>query len=709
MIALFNNMKYVALFIGCNILPMVCNGQQRHKDDAISIAREFCSDRLTSINNSGLTVKGSSEIKGSKLYEQEKEAYYVFHGKDKGFIIVSGDERMPSVLAYSDETYFDFENVPPAVTYWLDCYEETFLNLEDGKPVSNTKPTSEIHPEGISPLLDKIQWGQGNPFNLLCPSIAGEKTVTGCVATAMAQVMKYYEYPQRGNGTNDYYTETNHLHIVRNLSKDEFDWTNMLQKYDRSFTNENAMAVATLMANCGASVKMDYGTNSQGGSGAYQTDLLSAYVKNFDYDPDAAVLTRNYCSTADWHNLLIKELNEGRPVNYAGHSTRDGGHSFVIDGYRKREKVDYPDYHVNWGWNGSCDGYYQIVDLQPEDNGQSATRDGFNSNQQMTIGIKPNDLIDDKFICLCTDKLKSTNSNCKPGEKIKVTTLSLHNFGYHTFSGFVYVNLINEEGERLELGKTRLITLKALEEQKNLSIDLTLPSDLEEGMYTIQLSILNEQGNRFKVYSKSYPEVAVSTNGDTSISPSYISSTLGCSEAQFLTNKSDITEIKVNVYEFINLEEAPFIGDVRLLVSDSKGMSYTALGDSVIVDEIGQFEVLPDPILLTCRISGEWPDGHYRIYVGARSIGTTDYTPVLFYDYTEPAPIPKEMFFDAIIENGKIHINNLVYEIITDNINQVFNARVNRNSYGVDGKTDLNKSFPHVIIHNGRKILIKYK
>lgn len=707
MISCIFNIKYAALIIGCSILPMICNGQQRNKNVAMNIAQDFCANRLTSMDRFSLKIKGSSEIKGSMLPTQSKDAYYVFHGDNKGFVIVSGDERMPSVLAYSDESCFDINNIPPAVTYWLECYEETYLNLGNNNINSSTKLTSEVYPEGVRPLLNEIQWGQGSPFNLLCPNVAGEKTVTGCVATAMAQVMKYYEYPQKGSGRSDYYTDTNHLHIVRDLSKDEFDWSNMLPAYEHSFTNTNAMAVATLMASCGASVKMDYGISSQGGSGAYQTDLLNAYVKNFQYDPDAAVLTRNYCSTADWHDLLIKELNAGRPVNYAGHSTRDGGHSFVLDGYRKREETTYPDYHVNWGWNGSCDGYYQIVDLLPNENGQSAARDGFNSNQQMTIGIKPNDYVDENFICLCTEKLKTTNSNCKPGEKIKVITSSLSNFAYHPFAGFIYVNLLTENGERIELDKTRQISLKTLEEHKNLSVDVTLPYDLKDGIYTIQLSYLDEQGNYNKVYSKSYPEIAVSANGDTSVTPSYISSTLGCSEVQFLSNKSDKAEIRANVYELINLEEAPFIGDVRLMIADSKGMGYTALGDSVIINEIGQNEVLPDPISLKSKICGEWPDGHYRICIGARSLGTTDYTLVSFYDYTEPAPTPKELFFDAIIENGQIQINSVSYEIIVDHINQVSISENKGCIYGIDGKKYLNTPYPKIIIHNGMKVLKK--
>lgn len=688
------------------MLPLVCYGQHRGKDDAIDIAKEFCSVHLPSVSGVGSKIKSSSDIKSNVLPSQSKDAFYILQGQNKGFVIISGDERMPKVLAYSDSSDFDVDNMPPAVRYWLDCYEEYYCSLENIGNTMFQSVKTDIYPDGVSPLLDKIQWGQGSPFNRYCPTVDGEITVTGCVATAMAQVMKYHEYPQRGYGKCDYFTSTNHVRVTRDLSQDVFDWDNMLPDYNHSYTEVNAKAVAVLMASCGASVRMDYGTNSQGGSGAYQTDLLSSYVENYGYDPDAAVLIRAYCSTGDWHDILINELNEGRPVNYAGHSTRDGGHSFVLDGYRVRNEVKYPDYHVNWGWNGSCDGYYQISDLQAKENGQVATFDGFNSNQQMTIKIRPNDGIDERYICLGTDKLKSSVSDCKAGDKIKITTSSICNLGYHPFSGTIYVNLVYEDGRLKELAKTRHISLKSLEEYKSLSVDAVLPEDLEDGIYTVQLYIEDGYGNQSKVYSKSYPQIAVSANGDISVPPSYISSTVGCSDIQFLTNRSDNSEIRVKIYEFINLEEAPFIGDVRLLISDEKGLGYTSLGDSVVINEIGQYEVVSDPIALKCKISGDWPDGHYRIYIGARPLGTMDYNYVSFYDYTEPAPIAKEQYFDAIIESGQIRICNNSYDIVPVSISIPVPEQEEQNSYEVDGRTyrQLNHSL-QILISNGRKML----
>lgn len=700
--------KQSAIILICGLLPTICRGQHRNSNCAEELAKSFCTVQLHYGLKIGKKVNISSHRDNYHSLEDAYEAYYIFQIEDKGFVIVSGDERMPDILAYSESTTFDIDNIPPAVRYWLDCYEEVYqqLNYISAVPVPHIQ--ADIDPLGIPPLLGEIQWGQGTPYNQQCPSYAGEKCLTGCVATAMAQVMKFHEYPAKGQGTSSYRSETNRISITRDLNNDVFKWEDMLDQYKGNYSTLNANAVATLMASCGAAVQMDYGINSQGGSGAYQTDLLAAFVENYSYDPDAAVLLRSYCSTDDWHTLLINELNEGRPVNYAGHSTRDGGHSFVIDGYRPNPMSNYPDYHVNWGWNGSCDGYYQIANLQPVEGGNVATLDGFNSSQQMTIHIHPDDGIDEHFIFLGTEKLRTSVSNCKAGDSLKLSTSSFYNWGYNTFNGSISAVLISEEDIMKDINATsyKSMMLKSLEQKKDVSLDITLPENLDDGVYTLQLVYTDKNSKDLqKVYSRSYPQIVVSANGEKPVPPTFISSTLGCSEVEFIKNKTDDSEIKVKVYELQNLEEAPFLGEFQMMIADRKGMGFMQFGEAVQSEEMGRFEITPDPIVLTGKLTGEWPDGSYRLYIGARPFGSTEFSPVSFYDTFNFPIIQKELYFEATVQNGQIHIGNKSYDIVPEYVKGVL-FDTEDNVYVLDGKKNYKKSaIPHIHIVNGKKVL----
>lgn len=665
--------KQTALLLFCGLLPLFCLAQQRSKSDAIIVAKDFV--------NSKTFEKGTTEIKLQQLsssvslnygLKEEREAYYIFSAdaNNAGFVIVSGDERMPAILAYSDEDDFKVNNIPPNVRYWLDCYTEAFLAL-DNSDNSNNSPNLRVNSNGVTPLIENNKWGQSNPYNRLCPSVNHEKCVTGCVSTAMAQVMNFHGYPSVGKGIISYNTETNNIHIQHDLSSIHFKWENMLDDYSGKYTSEQADAVAELLYSCGVSVRMDYCTSKQGGSGAYQKDLITAYVNNFNYDKDAAFMARGYCSLEDWHRLLMRELDEGRPVNYAGTSIRDGGHSFVLDGYKFSEGNKYPDYHVNWGWNGSCNGYYQIADLQPVEDGQYATNGGFNSSQQMTIGIKPEDGIDDESCYLCTPALHTSSSTAKVGNKIKVYTTSCANFSYKAFNGSLYVALIpSVGGEEIILGEYKVRTLEYLQELNNLNIEITLPLNLPEGQYTVQLRSKQSKKDKYNnIISKSYSVITISDGGGEN--PVIADdATLGCSELE-LQNNSDSTLISLNIYELQNLNEDPFIGDLRMIIADKYGELLFAFGDSIQTGELSMYEIQDEPLRINGTLSANLPDGEYKIFVGARKTNSSDYVYVSSYDIANPEINYQDMYLDAKIKNGYLIINDRVYKILPTSIKNV--------------------------------------
>ena len=684
----FGFIKQTALLMLCGLLPIICLAQQRSKADASKIVDDFvnCNTFIKDIKDIKFQ-KMSSSISLNEDLQKGKEAYYIFstHANDKGFVIVSGDERMPAVLAYSDEDFFDFDNIPSNVRYWLDCYTEAFLAL-DNLDESNNRLTIAANPNGVTPLIENNRWGQSNPYNLMCPSVNHEKCVTGCVATAMAQVMNYHGYPLKGKGSISYYTETNRIHVQHDFSSIQFKWDDMIDDYSDNYTSEQADAVSKLMFSCGASVKMDYCTTKQGGSGAYQMDLVTAYIENFSYDKDAAFMARGYCSLEDWHRLLIKELNEGRPVNYGGMSIRDGGHSFVFDGYRIHEGNKYPDYHINWGWNGKCNGYYQIADLTPVEDDQSATMGGFNSSHQMTIGIKPEDGIDDGIFYLGTPNLNTSALTVKAGEKIQVYTNSCINFSYKDFSGTLHVALIPIDGsEEIILGESKVRTLVFMQELNNVSIDISLPSNLPEGQYALQLCSKLSKSDKYNyVISKSYPVITISETGN--VSPVIIDNTmLGSSELELLKN-SDPSLISLNIYELQNLNEAPFIGDLKMIFADKYGEQLIAFGNSIQTGELSMYEIRDEPINLHGTLSGNWPDGDYKIYVGARLDSTSDYVYVSYYDIANPGVYYQELCINAHIKNGNLIINDRSYDILPTSIKCIESISNKQIRYGIDGK-----------------------
>lgn len=708
-------LKQAAVLLFCGLLSSNGFAQQRNKSDATKIANGFIESHLSKYVGSDMKLRSSSSlISSNEALNIGKEAYYIFTlpSEEKGFVIVSGDKRMPTILAYSDEEQFDIDNIPPNVRYWLDCYAEAFLTLDSH---SDTVPlrASSINPDGISPLLGNNSWGQDDPYNRLCPSVRNERCVTGCVATAMAQVMHFHRYPAIGKGNISYTTETNDIHIQRNLASSQFRWDDMIDDYNGTYTSEQADAIAELMYSCGVSVNMDYCTSSQGGSGAYQSNLIKAFIENFSYDQDAAFMARSYCSEEDWHNILVKELNEGRPVNYAGTSIKDGGHSFVFDGYRVSEGNKYPDYHVNWGWNGSCNGYYQVADLSPSENGQHVAAGGFNNSQQITIGIQPEDGINDGSIHLCTTNLHTSVTTAKAGSTINVYAASCTNLSYKKFNGTIHAILISkEDGKEIILGESRLKALSFLQSQNNVNIEITLPHNLANGLYTVQLrSRQSEEDEYQQVFSKQYPQLAISDAGEDD--PEVIREpVLGCTELK-VVGKTDSINICLNIYELQNFQSSPFIGDLRMVLADNTGRQLVSFGDSIQPGELSTFEILGDPLKIQGCLTGNWPNGNYRLYVGAKLINSSTYTLLSYYDISQPSIEYQELYLDAQIKDGKITIEGHTYEIQpTTTIESVSSCRTGKSPYvislsGIRYDRDKHNIPPGIYISGRKKTLIR--
>ena len=225
-----------------------------------------------------------------------------------------------------------------------------------------------------------------DPYNLLAPEYAaGKKSATGCVATAMAQVMKYYNYPTQGVKDTRYDWRNPYTGVVTNLSSDisnhTYDWDNMPKSYIGVTDEIQRQNVAQLMYDAGVAAKMEYGESS----GTASLYAGQAFVENFGYDEGLKDLYRSSYSKEDWQNIVREELIEKRPVFYGG-SGKSGGHQFILDGYD-----DNNLYHVNWGWGGMANGYYALDAMNPTSLGTGAAGGTYNMHQEILVGIKPKD------------------------------------------------------------------------------------------------------------------------------------------------------------------------------------------------------------------------------------------------------------------------------------------------------------------------------
>ena len=652
----------------CTLLPFFVFAQQRTPAKALKECKQLETLSYTKGEPQYKLFATSSSLSSLKGIGKNNEAYYIYADSSdgKGFVIVSGDERMPKILAYSDENRFNTANMPPALKFWLDCYVEEYLNLQKDPQIPSVA-LSDVRPEGVEPLLGGIRWDQDEPYNNLCPTSSRGKCLTGCVATAMAQVMKYHQFPNQGRGRKSYfYGEFNQKRITHDFSDDYFRWDKMLDAYTGNYTNEQAEAVATLMYSCGVSVEMSYGTSS---SGAYQHDLLHGYVENFGYDADASCLLRDYISTEDWHQLLIEELNNGRPVNYGGSEPNsDSGHSFVFDGY-KTGVNPYPDYHVNWGWSGEGDGYYQLANLSPRLNNGTPYNSGFISGQQMAIGVKPDDGINSHHSYLCVDNLRISQATIKRGAKISVYVSECINMSYKDFIGSLQLFLINNDGREFLLGQHDVGRINYYDLTENLNFQVSIPDDLPEGKYIVKMKSKQDDGTEwFDVYSNGNPTLTVSDN------PVIIPESLfACSGVNFFESP-DSSLLAANVYELQNLTRSFFAGGLKFALSTDDGRFIQFLNDSAQSVVVDVMRPVSSPVKLYGAIPDSIPNGSYRLYIAFEKSESSEFGYVAYRNWATSYMEPTEYYFEVSVSEGKAMIDGHVYDLQPTSVSVGLNA-----------------------------------
>ena len=319
-------------------------------------------------------------------------AYYVFNNPEQpGWVIIAGDDRARTILAYGDEDYFDSDEIPECVKDWLDDYAQQISNIDlaTANQTVNNAPTQNLAAatkSRIAPMLIS-NWAQGQPFNQQCPTFTNasgntEYCPTGCVATAMSQILYYYQ-SNYGSTAIPAYTSSkdNFVNERPALPATKFNYAIMNPWYDNAAnTSAGAQETAKLLKYCGQSVVMKYGKSTSSA-----TSQCSAFVKYFGFDKGARQLARTDYTAAEWENIVYSELANGRPVYISARKAK-GGHAFICDGYENGL------FHINWGWRGHQNGYFTLNALNDDNSGGTGAAsgsEGYTINVQIMTGLQP--------------------------------------------------------------------------------------------------------------------------------------------------------------------------------------------------------------------------------------------------------------------------------------------------------------------------------
>ena len=463
------------LFAGSLLIPMVVMAGPRSFQQAKAIAEKQAALLGVTIDQKAMTKARKQGSKGEINLSQE--SYYVFpNANSKGFTIVSGDDRLPEIVGYSSQGSYDENNLPEGFVSFMEAYQnlynkvnlgdaEALKNLAEIKAWRNKKNASAETSSAVSPLLGNIEWDQTSPYNNMCPLYDSvHVAATGCVATAMAQVMAYYKYPkQLKTDIPGYVNRWNGIPMeIPTITREEgiYDWDNMLPKYNKeaNATQQQKDAVAKLMYHCGAAVKMDYGPESAASVSA------TKLAKYFGYDADLMMdLNRSTFTLDKWMQIIDTELAAGRPVLYSGQAS-DGGHQFICDG-----KDGEGLYHINWGWSGSQNGYFDLSLLNPEKGGtgSGSSTEGYNRLCSITIGIAPDNGVVDAPLATVPD-IKAMNygfldtttkdHRLNPDEAFDFwLDYELGNQTYQAFSGYAALGILQKDGSyRIVSQKARI-------------------------------------------------------------------------------------------------------------------------------------------------------------------------------------------------------------------------------------------------------------
>ena len=520
-------MKRTTIFFGAVCCTLMLAAEPISKQAALYSAQTYMLAKGKSIAASQKPFKAPRKASAQQTNEEDAY-YYVFNaGNDGGYVIISGDDRTESVLGYVEQGSFDPNNIPENMRSWLQFYADQIKYIVD----NDIQPNSPLlkRPNKISATKHSIaellttRWNQGHPYNLTCPQYYDEKTgalksypAAGCVATAMAQVINFYRFPEKTKAVIPAHSCTytlpdgtkktiNLKAIPRNTI---IYWENMSDTYNcntEHVHDRQDTAVANLMLYMGQSVKMGYGASS----GASTSRSRDVFVNYFGFDNCAYWGGRGDFSIDDWFDRIYNEIDAGYPVLYAGHSS-GGGHAFVLDGFDGENL-----FHVNWGWGGGSNGWFLVSILNPGDNsgiGASSSSDGYSMSQGALFGLRlPREKIDTHLnirdVSIVGTSIKAVFTN-------KTNTTGPYN---------VAIVTIGEDGRLVPASS--ILNISSLANDASQSKTFALKGKLPEGTYKLspasKLRTSDVWHPIYNMISGQYIEAVVDSIGDINMNFRY--------------------------------------------------------------------------------------------------------------------------------------------------------------------------------------------
>lgn len=670
-----------------------------------------------------------------------------------GFVIVSENRKSPQILAFGNGIDFPIGSLPEHIRLWLSGYARLTATDESSETVEEWLDVSRLYVNTVAPLLGSISWGQENPYYLDCPQINGEYAPTGCVATAVAQIMKYLRWPEtvidwdhiydvyapveisvdgHEYATNSASASVRTLYIsplyssaracvaVENLislgsssfsgeyalllfdennnfvqrisEKEKAEKTSSAQiaqydciypsipsslsdgnyiircgirngsygswniavkssagvtykdsihickigayvytngnKYPCSLTKEEISPLSTLLRDVGSSLNMKY---ALAGSGAYTTDVPKALSTNFNYDADMFVANPDCFTDEQWHRMLQQELAEGRPVYYSGSGSQSEGHAFVIDGVMEQDGLVY--YHVNWGWDGLCNGYYLLNLLRPSTAGTGGEQGANYSNQaQMVVGIQPeNGVVNTKLTC---KEYKTYETRLFPGEATSTSLEGLSVCASQDVSGVLSIRLRNHETNDTIVVYEEQRTVRAGSTGNTQYLRVRIPQNIDTGTYDIFLSFETQDGVILEFRNQDWPLVEVLDIADWSGGEhTTAKQSLAISSVRYDWSTAEIGRLGVVCDSLLNIFPEATFGYLSLLVCNMEGKLLSNLSENTALLIGG------DAITKNMRVNGtlsqNMPDGSYLLKIGFRESGTEQWTYVRKLEYVE--------------------------------------------------------------------------
>lgn len=417
---------------------------------------------------------------------------YIMTPTSESMMIVSAESEVPALLGYSDDGGFDPVNIPPAMQAMLDTYAYEIQAVRAGEAVYATGARATDR-EIVMPLC-RTTWNQDAPYNYYCPQLNGKTSMTGCVATAMAQVLKVLEWPAKCNGGTETYTWSNGGKALSlNFDNVELAWKNMSDNYTSSSATYSSKATATLMQAVGYAAQMNYSPEA---SGAYGITLAGGLIKHFDYDCTLSYEQHDWYTQDQWEGMIHKELMAGCPVYCDGaNPDNSAGHAFVIDGY---QGDGY--FHLNWGWGGLSDGFYRMTALDPVSQGIGGSAAGYNFSQGVIVGMKKGATTKRALrpiILWNYDQFSCASSSTTKGSTVKFTG------GFYNMSplpvsnitpGVRFVN--NETGEETDMSSTATITNELPVRSGFTEYSVPISTSLTDGKYTVYPIAINNHDKK---------------------------------------------------------------------------------------------------------------------------------------------------------------------------------------------------------------------